>query len=693
MKYKIIHCLWLLFVYLPCNAQNNITYVEYYIDADPGLGLAIDIPFSANTDINNLVLPLNLLPLNSGMHTFNIRAKDALGNWSLVNSTLFYKPYITSGSAINLPNLSKLEYYLDTDPGLGLAIDIPFSANTDINNLILPLNPLPLNSGMHTFNIRAKDALGNWSLVNSTLFYKPYITSGSAINLPNLTKLEYFLDTDPGLGLAIDIPFSANTDINNLVLPFNPLPLSSGIHTFNIRAKDALGNWSLINSTLFYKPYITSGSAINLPNLSKLEYYLDTDPGLGLAIDIPFSANTDINNLVLPFNPLPLSSGIHTFNIRAKDALGNWSLINSTLFYKPYISSGSTINLPNLTKLEYFLDTDPGLGLAIDIPFSANTDINNLVLPLNPIPLSSGIHTFNLRAKDALGNWSLVNNTLFYKPYITSGSAINLPNLTKLEYFIDADPGYGEANDIPFASNTDIYNLVLPINPATICQGYHTFNLRSKDQDGKWSLVNSFTFFQPNLTSGPIILHTKLYLQGYYLGGGIMTPTIFNQGESASITETDSLTIELRDTTNGYPLVESAQGILHIDGTIVCNFSPNVNCHSYYIVVKHRNSVTTWSANPVKISPVINYNFSNAKSKAYGDNQIELENGVFALYSGDLNQDENMDLLDMAELETDMANFQYGYFSSDINGDGNVDLLDSPPMEINVNNFIYSIHP
>jgi len=63
------------------------------------------------------------------------------------------------------------------------------------------------------------------------------------------------------------------------------------------------------------------------------------------------------------------------------------------------------------------------------------------------------------------------------------------------------------------------------------------------------------------------------------------------------------------------------------------------------------------------------------------------------LYSGDLNQDENIDLLDLGDIETDINNFQFGYFATDINGDGNVDLLDGPIVENNINGFIFSSHP
>ena len=93
------------------------------------------------------------------------------------------------------------------------------------------------------------------------------------------------------------------------------------------------------------------------------------------------------------------------------------------------------------------------------------------------------------------------------------------------------------------------------------------------------------------------------------------------------------------------------------------------------------------------ISAITNYDFTTAANKAYGSNQIEMEPGIWALFSGDLNTDDNIDLLDLSPLEADINNFSFGHFATDINGDGNVDLLDNPLLEQNINNFVFSIHP
>jgi hypothetical protein len=93
------------------------------------------------------------------------------------------------------------------------------------------------------------------------------------------------------------------------------------------------------------------------------------------------------------------------------------------------------------------------------------------------------------------------------------------------------------------------------------------------------------------------------------------------------------------------------------------------------------------------MSSIVNYNFTTSASQAYGSNQVQVSPGIYALYSADLNSDENVDLLDLGILENDIPNFSFGYFATDINGDGNVDLLDVPIAENNINNFVFSSHP
>jgi hypothetical protein len=185
-------------------------------------------------------------------------------------------------------------------------------------------------------------------------------------------------------------------------------------------------------------------------------------------------------------------------------------------------------------------------------------------------------------------------------------------------------------------------------------------------------------------------VNLKLFLQGYYNSGSLMLPTLFNQGISLNTNITDSIEVELRSINPPYQVIESKQAILNANGTTSCVFN---NTGNYYLAIRHRNTVQTWSSSSINITGTVNYDFTNAQTKAYGGNMTEIESGVWAFYSGDVNQDENTDLLDLGFVETDITGFAFGYFPTDINGDGNVDLLDTPIVEGNVSNFIFSSHP
>jgi len=82
-----------------------------------------------------------------------------------------------------------------------------------------------------------------------------------------------------------------------------------------------------------------------------------------------------------------------------------------------------------------------------------------------------------------------------------------------------------------------------------------------------------------------------------------------------------------------------------------------------------------------------------AQNNAYGDNQKQVEPGVFAIYSGDINQDGAIDISDQSNLDNDLQNFASGYVLSDLNGDSTVDISDQSILDNNIFNFIGVMSP
>jgi hypothetical protein len=84
---------------------------------------------------------------------------------------------------------------------------------------------------------------------------------------------------------------------------------------------------------------------------------------------------------------------------------------------------------------------------------------------------------------------------------------------------------------------------------------------------------------------------------------------------------------------------------------------------------------------------------AQATNNAYGDNQAQVEPGVFAIYSGDLNQDGFIDVFDFPIFDADNAAFASGYVVSDLNGDGFVDVFDYPVYDANNAAFVSLVRP
>jgi hypothetical protein len=87
------------------------------------------------------------------------------------------------------------------------------------------------------------------------------------------------------------------------------------------------------------------------------------------------------------------------------------------------------------------------------------------------------------------------------------------------------------------------------------------------------------------------------------------------------------------------------------------------------------------------------YNFSNAKTQAYGENMKNDGSGVYLIFSGDINQDGSIDFLDYPEIDYASVNGFIGYLNSDLNGDSSVDFLDYPAIDQNSLDGIISAHP
>ncbi len=155
----------------------------------------------------------------------------------------------------------------------------------------------------------------------------------------------------------------------------------------------------------------------------------------------------------------------------------------------------------------------------------------------------------------------------------------------------------------------------------------------------------------------------------------------------------DTVTVELRSSSAPYNLVEQKKMLLNTSGYGTTSFTSLLESASYYLVVKHRNSIETWSASPQSFfSGLMYYDFTTAQNKAYGNNLVQ-KGSKWCIYSGDVNQDNFIDGSDVAASYNDSNLGVIGYVPTDLNGDDFVDGSDVSSAFNNSNSGIGASYP
>lgn len=474
-------------------ASGNITKAEYYFDTDPGFGLGTNIPLTAASNLPALLATMNTASLNPGIHRLYIRSKNASGKWSITSSRLFaVEPNYPAAPAI-AGNINKAEYYIDTDPGFGLGTNIPLTAATNLPALIASINTASIPAGIHRIYVRSKNVEGKWSITSSSLFaVTPQYPSSPAV-AGNITKAEFYIDNDPGFGQATSIPLTAASNIPALLATINTTTTPPGIHRLCIRAQNNVGKWSITSTTLFgvSPDYPYPAAPPPAGNITKAEYYIDTDPGFGLGTNVPLTAAVDLPSLVASVNTGALAPGVHRLYLRSKGTEGKWSITSSRLFASSPNYPTAPAAPSNITKAEYYIDSDPGFGLGTNITLTAAANIPALLASINTSAINPGIHRLYVRARSSTGRWSVTSSMLFAKYNLYPGAPTPAGNITRIEYFFDVDPGFGNGVSVPISAAVNINNLTFPVNTSTLLPGTHRLYIRSKDD---WSVTSVRSF-------------------------------------------------------------------------------------------------------------------------------------------------------------------------------------------------------
>lgn len=180
------------------------------------------------------------------------------------------------------------------------------------------------------------------------------------------------------------------------------------------------------------------------------------------------------------------------------------------------------------------------------------------------------------------------------------------------------------------------------------------------DNEGTTHSSMYFVFYKSLEASAAKSLDLTSLLEGFF-NGSSMIP--------------DTVKIELRTASAPHELIDATDIVLNETGNASANFFYAANSSNYYVVLKHRNSIETWSKLPQQfIGGSLTYDFTTAAAQAYDDN-MKLKGSKWCIYGGEIaNGDQYIDGDDVTSAYN--AQGLAGYVIQDVTGDNYVDADD-----------------
>ena len=231
------------------------------------------------------------------------------------------------------------------------------------------------------------------------------------------------------------------------------------------------------------------------PDLVAAEYFIDVDPGHGSGTAISISPDISVT-VAVAIPTSGLSPGFHTLHVRARNEEGRWGMTEPRVFYV-YEDPAA------IEAVEYFVDEDPGHGQRKRFTVSAGDSVA-VTEQIGTEGLERGFHTLHVRARNKNSRWGMTEPRVFY---IFLPTDVTVSPLVSLEYFYDADPGFGAGVEIPI-SEADSVNISVGLPTTGLPLDNHTITVRAQNAAGSWSLGESRSFsMEGGPNDPPVVAH------------------------------------------------------------------------------------------------------------------------------------------------------------------------------------------
>src|SRR6266487_1091117 len=529
----------------------------------------------------------NTINVADGTHTFRVRSEDKDGIKDLTPASFIWTvdttpPATSINSAIdgnnntiskngNSESRSMKFAFSGTDTG-GVGVD-HFECNIDNSKFVTCTSPFTfpnlLKDGTHTFKIRSEDNVGNISPSPTSFTWtvdtvpptttidvvvngnKSAVTNGSNTGSKSMTFSFSANDTGGKEGGGVGINhFECNIDNSKFVTCTSPFIfpnlLKDGSHTFKVLSEDNAGNKDLTPASFTWivdtvapiisintatdgnRNFINTGSNTSSNGMTFSFSGDDSGGKEGKGVGVNhFECSLDDESFSFCTSPVQFTSinlpeGIHIFQIRADDNVGNlspnpvsftWTIdteppttsIESSIDgYKKSVTNGGNTSSNSVTFTFSANDTGGKEGKGVGINhFECSIDNSNFTTCASPVQftsanISDGHHIFKVFSKDGVGNRdpspSSFNWTVETVPPVTSintaldgnKSAITNGSNTRSTSVIFSFSANDTGGIDHFECSIDSSNFTTCTSPvlftsANISDGTHTFKVLAED--------------------------------------------------------------------------------------------------------------------------------------------------------------------------------------------------------------------
>jgi hypothetical protein len=359
--------------------------------------------------------------LGEGSHTFSVRARDAAGNLDPTPAVRMWTVDLSppdvaiTGGPDDTNATSATITFSSTDSTATFECALNVFDGSGYESCVSPRTLTGLGDRQHTFFVRARDQAGNVSLpwthvwTVDTIVPDTQLDSGPA-TVTNQTSVTFTFSSpgDPSAQFECALDGGA---FGWCVSPRTYSPVSSGAHTFTVRARDlvnidptpATRSWTVDtlppNTTIPSRPPAISNST------TASFGFVASETGSTFECSLDGAA---FSACATPWTVSGLAQGSHVLLARAVDPAGNrdstpaeWAWTVDSV--APSLSIGSPSS---------GITTGPYVTFTFSTNETATTHCSVDTGPYTPcasgvsMSLSQGTHAFRVRATDAAGNES-----------------------------------------------------------------------------------------------------------------------------------------------------------------------------------------------------------------------------------------------------------------------------------------------